>query len=87
MTTRTFPQVRKATLGTADLSKEREWLLQHGHEYVGEWVVLGEGHLIGHTTDSNEVATIAAKARAQGIPISYIKFVSDESESVWMGWL
>jgi hypothetical protein len=87
MTTKTFPQVRKATLGAADLSKEREWLLQHGYEYIGEWVVLGKGHLIGHTVDNTEVAALVDMARAQGIHIPYVKFVSDESEPVWMGWL
>ncbi|MEN3331090.1 MAG: hypothetical protein V7641_455 [Blastocatellia bacterium] len=87
MTVKTFPQVRKATFGAADISKEREWLLQHDREYVGEWVVLGEGHLIGHTVDSNEVAALVDKARAQGIHLPYVKFVSDRPEPVWMGWL
>jgi hypothetical protein len=87
MTTKTFPQVRKSTHGTVDLSKAREWLLQHGQEYIGQWVVFGEGQLVGHTADGNEVAAIVARARSEGIPFPYVKFVSDNSESVWMGWL
>ena len=87
MTAKTLPQVRKATLGKVDLSKEREWVLQHGHEYLLQWIVLGDGRLLGHTADSSEVATIVATARAEGIHIPYVKFISGESEPIWMGWL
>ena len=87
MTAKTFPQVRKSLLGKVDLSKEREWMLQHGHEYIGQWVVLGDGRLIGHTADSSEVAAIVASARGEGILLPYVKFVDDESEPIWMGWL
>lgn len=87
MTSKTFSQVRSATLKKSDLSKEREWLQKHGPEYVGEWVVLSEGQLVGHTADSHEVAAIAVRARAQGIHFPYIKFISDQSKPIWMGWL
>ncbi len=87
MTVKAFPQVRRAATGKVDFSKEREWLLHHGQEYINQWVVLGEGHLVGHTADGNEVAAIIARARAQGICFPYVKFVDDESKTVWMGWL
>jgi hypothetical protein len=85
MTTKTSPQARKASLGKVDLSREREWILQHGHQYLGQWVVLGDGRLVGHTADSSEVDSIVARARAEGIHVPYVKFVSDESEPIWMG--
>jgi hypothetical protein len=87
MTSKTFSQVRNATHKKSDLSKEQEWLRQHSQEYISEWVVLSEGQLVGHTADNHEVAAIAIKARAQGIHFPYIKFISDQSEPVWMGWL
>ncbi len=87
MTAKTFPQVRKSALGKVDLSKEREWILQHGHEYCGQWVVLGDGRLIGHTRDNSEVAVIVNQARREGIQTPYVKFISEDSELVWMGWL
>jgi hypothetical protein len=87
MTTKTFPQVRHTTLGKADLAEEHEWLSQHGHEYAGQWVVLGRGQLVGHTADSKEVAGIVADARRQGISFPYVKFINGQSEPVWMGWL
>ncbi|MCI0487677.1 MAG: hypothetical protein L0229_13880 [Blastocatellia bacterium] len=87
MTAKTFPQVRKSSLGKVDLSREREWILQHGDRYAGQWVVLSRGRLIGHTLDSNEVAAIVDRARAEGIAIPYVKFISEEREPIWMGWL
>jgi hypothetical protein len=87
MTAKTFPQVRKSSIGKVDLAREREWMLQHGREYAGQWIVLGDGRLIGHTSDNSQVAAIVDKARAEGIRAPYVKFISDESEPIWMGWL
>ena len=87
MTVRVLPHARKSPLGKVDLSREREWLLQHSHEYRGQWVVLGNGGLVGHTADKSEVASIAGRARAEGIRAPYVKFVSDDWEPIWMGWL
>jgi hypothetical protein len=86
MTVRVLPHARKSSLGRVDLSREREWLLQHGHEYRGQWVVVGNGRLIGHTADKSEVASIVDSARAEGIRAPYVKFVSNDSEPIWMGW-
>lgn len=87
MTAKTLPHTRKSSLRRADLSKEREWILQYGHLYVGEWVVLRDGDLLGHSADSSHVSAIVEKARAQGIETPYVKFVSEDSEPIWMGWL
>jgi len=87
MTAKTLSPIRKSRFGKVDLSKEREWVLQHGQEYVGEWIVLGDGRLIGHTANGDELAAIVDKARAQGIRAPYVEFVSGESEPIWMGWL
>jgi len=86
MTSKTFPQVRKSSLGRVDLSREREWILQHAHRYIGQWVVLDGDRLVGHTDDSRQVAAIVEMARAEGILTPYVKFVSDKSGPIWMGW-
>lgn len=75
MTAKTYPQIRKASIEKTDFSREREWLLLHGQEYTGQWVVLGDGRLVGHTADSNEVAAIINNAQAEGINIPYVKFI------------
>ena len=87
MTAKTLPHTRKSSLGKVELSGEREWILQHGHRYLGEWVVLADGTLLGHSADGKEIDAIVEKARAEGIETPYVKFVSEDSEPIWMGWL
>lgn len=87
MTAKTLPHTRKSSLGKVDLSREREWVLQHRHQYAGEWVVLGAGHLVGHSADGADVGAIVEKARALRIETPYVKFLSEDSEPIWMGWI
>ena len=87
VTAKTLPHTRKSSLRRVDLSKEREWILKHSHPYVGEWVVLGDGDLVGHSADSSDVGAIVDKARALGIETPYVKFVSEDSALISMGWL
>ena len=87
MTTKTLPQTRKSSLGKVDLSRERDWIVQHRHEYPGEWVVLHRGRLLGHTADSAKVAAIVDLARNEGIETPYVKFIAEDSAPIWMGWL
>jgi len=87
MTSKTLPHTRKSSIGKVDLSREREWILQHGHQYLGEWVVLGDGNIVGHSADSSDLRAIVATARALGIERPYVKFISKDSEPIWMGWL
>lgn len=87
MTARTLPRTRKSSLGKVDLARERKWILQHCHRYLGQWIVLGDGDLVGHSFDGADVTTIVEEARAQGIETPYVKFVREGSEPIWMGWL
>jgi hypothetical protein len=84
---KTLSPIRKSSFGKIDLSREREWVLQHGQEYVGQWIVLVDGRLIGHTANGDELVTIVDRVRAEGIRAPYVEFVSGESEPIWMGWL
>jgi len=87
MTAKTLPQTRKSSFGKVDLSRERAWILQHRHLYAGEWVVLGDGDILGHSADREVVAAIVEKARARGIETPYVKFLPEDSDPIWMGWL
>lgn len=87
MTAKTLPHTRKSSLGKVDLSREREWVLQHRQLYAGEWVVLGDGDLVGHSADGEVVAAIVEEARGRGIETPYVKFLSEDSDPIWMGWL
>lgn len=49
--------------------------------------MLGDGDLVGHSADSRDVVAIVANARAQGIETPYVKFITEDSEPIWMGWL
>ena len=87
MTAKTISPIRPSRFGKIDLSKEREWVIKHGQEYVGQWIVLGEGRLIGHTTDGDALLAIVERARSEGIRVPYVKFISGNTEPIWMGWL
>ena len=87
MTAKTVSPIRPSRFGKIDLSREREWVIQHGHEYVGQWVVLGGGRLIGHTADGDALLAIVERARAEGISAPYVESISSDTEPIWMGWL
>lgn len=61
-----------------DFSKEREWLKEHRHEYVGQWIALKGDQLIIHGKDGR--AVIAA-AREAGHPDALIKLIEPEPEA------
>lgn len=61
--------------------------MRHGHEHTGEWVVLTDGHLFGHTADNAKVSAIVDEARSEGVVTPYVKFIAEDSSPIWMGWL
>ena len=83
MSVGSLPKLRKASV-EVDFTKTREWLVQHGHKYIGQWVVLDGDRLIGHGDDPRP---IVACARAEGVKIPFVEFVRDESEPFMGGWL
>ncbi len=84
MTTKTLPRVMKSSIGKIDSTKQREWLQEHQHEYVGQWIVLDGDRLVGN---GNDPLPIAEQAKAQGVKIPFVHFVRDESEPFWGGWV
>lgn len=84
MATQTKPEVRKSSFGPVDATKELEWLAQHRHEYIGQWVVLDKDRLVGFGPDPRP---IVAQARAEGVLTPFVELIRDESEPFMGGWL
>lgn len=77
------PQVHKAT-SEIDLSQTEEWLAQNRQEYIGKWVVLDGGRLLGFGDDPRP---IVAQARAEGVSAPFVELIQDDSEVFMGGWL
>jgi len=84
MSERTLPAIRKATLPPVDRARELNWLAEHRHEYLGQWIVLDGDRLLGHGPDPNP---LVESARASGSPRPLVIHVRDESEPATGGWL
>lgn len=80
------PQVRRAER-TTDHSRVGEWLQTHRDEYRGQWVVLNNDRLIGHTADADAVKAIFEQARAEGVRSPFVKLIPLDDEPVWPGIL
>ncbi len=79
----TLPKVRR-TKTKVDLSKEREWLKENRHKYLGQWIVLDGSKLIGA---GNDPIPFVKKARREGVQIPFIKYISeDDLEPFTGGW-
>ena len=94
--TATRSKIRPSRFGEVDFSKEREWLKEHRHEYVGQWIVLDGDRLVGHGPNTigwlamvqgDNPVPIFAQARAEGVAIPFVKFIRDESEPFCGAWL
>jgi predicted DNA-binding antitoxin AbrB/MazE fold protein len=84
---RPVPKVRRSPCGATDYSRLREWLRQNRDKYRGQWVVLDQDHLIGHTVNADEVAAIIQRARDEGVRSPFVKLIPEDDEPIWMGWL
>ena len=76
MSVTTPPRVRKTT-SEIDFSQTEEWLAQHRLNYIGKWVVLDGGRLIG---SGNDPRPIVAQARAEGVSVPFVELIRDDSE-------
>jgi len=75
------PQVRRVP--PIDLSRELQWLKEHRHEYMEQWVALDEDRLVGHGPNAREVY---AAARAAGVKSPFVEFISAADELPFGGW-
>jgi hypothetical protein len=67
-----------------DRARELNWLAEHRREYLGQWVVLDKGELIG--SGSNPTALVE-RGRATGSPRPLVIHINDENERATGGWL
>lgn len=64
--------------------KEMEWLKEHRHEYIGEWVVIDRSLLIAHGHNGREVYE---KAVETGIEVPFLIHILNEGELLpFGGW-
>ncbi|NOT59901.1 MAG: hypothetical protein HOP19_06710 [Acidobacteria bacterium] len=75
------PQIRRVP--PIDLSRELQWLKEHRHEYLEQWVALEGDQLIAHGSQAREVY---AAARAAGIKSPFVEFISTSDELPFGGW-
>lgn len=66
-----------------DLSRELEWLKEHRHEYLEQWVALEGDRLIAHGPKPREVYEAA---RAAGIKSPFVEFITAAEELPFGGW-
>jgi len=83
MTTRSMPQVRRVK-EVFDPTKNLQWLQEHRQEYIGKWVVLDDGRLVGAGDDP---VPIVAKAPEEGAKAPFVELIRDESTPYMGGWL
>jgi predicted DNA-binding antitoxin AbrB/MazE fold protein len=81
------PKVRRSPHGATDYSRLREWLGQNRAKYRGQWIVIDQDRLIGHTANPNEVTAIIQRARDEGVRSPFVKLIPEDDEPIWMGWL
>jgi hypothetical protein len=63
--------------------RERQWLLQHGKEYEGQWVALDGDCLLSHGTDGR---LVLAEARRIGVSVPFVVRVEKPDELPFGGW-
>lgn len=84
MSVKTLPKVFPARLKHLDRTKEMQWLREHRHEYLGQWVLLWGDQLLASGPDP---VPLVAEVRARGIDRPLIVHVHDNSEPSMGGWV
>ncbi len=80
------PHVRRSARGVTDHSKCDEWLRQNRDKYRGQWVVLDDDRLIGHTPNADEATALFKQARAEGVYSPFVQLIPLDDEPIWMMW-
>ncbi|MGH9834763.1 MAG: DUF5678 domain-containing protein [Blastocatellia bacterium] len=66
-----------------DISREKQWLKEHRHEYVGQWVALDGDRLISHGTNAREVSEATREA---GVKTPFLAHIDPDEELPFGGW-
>ncbi len=65
-----------------ELTKDQLWVQANRENYRGEWVILKDGELVGHSKDGVE---LARAVRLQGVKSPFIAFIPEE-DIPWAGF-
>lgn len=65
-----------------ELTQDQLWVQANRENYSGEWVMLKDGELIGHSKDGVE---LARAVRSQGVQSQFIVFIPEE-DLHWAGF-
>jgi len=74
-------KVRRVPL--IDISREKQWLKEHRHEYVGQWIALDGARLISHGTNAREVYEAAREA---GVKVPFVAHIDPPDPLPFGGW-
>ncbi len=66
-----------------DISREKQWLKEHRHEYIGQWVALDGDRLISHGTNAREVYETAREA---GVKVPFVAHIDPPDQLPFGGW-
>jgi uncharacterized membrane protein YcgQ (UPF0703/DUF1980 family) len=66
-----------------EFQKAMQWIREHRHEYMGQWVALEGDQLVSHGTDALQVH---ADAKAAGIEAPFLEHIVEEKEPFYPGW-
>ncbi len=66
-----------------DITREKQWLKEHRHEYLNQWVALAGDRLISHGSNAREVSEAA---RAAGVETPFFTRIEPDEESPFGGW-
>ena len=77
------PQVRRATTPMPDSTREMQWLVDHRHEYPGEWVAIDGDRLVAHSKDQGEMW---AMADADGAYLPLVARIPDPNDPPYGGF-
>lgn len=65
-----------------ELTQDQLWVQANRENYRGEWVILKDGELVGHSKDGVE---LARAVRSQGVKSPFIGFIPEE-DLPWAGF-
>jgi len=71
------------TVEKSECSKEMQWLVEHRHEYAGQWVALDGDKLLSHGADAHEVFEAA---RRTGVKLPLFVHIEPADELPFGGW-
>lgn len=77
------PKTQIKRVEPIDLSREIQWLKEHRHEYIGQWVALDGNRLVSHAATAREVY---AAAREAGVKSPLVEYISPMEDMPFGGW-